>query len=148
LFAFADRLEAHYNAARTQVDNLIPTTLAKAFRGKLVPQDPNDEPASALLERIQVARAEEVGAAKLTRRKVSEKVGRKFNTEVIMLELSRINSDHLHAILRNKGRLDPKTLWQASQLSIEDFYEQLRTEEAKRLLREVKEGNTSFLEAA
>jgi type I restriction enzyme S subunit len=29
--------------------------LAKAFRGKLVPQDPNDEPASALLARIALA---------------------------------------------------------------------------------------------
>ena len=28
-------------------------TLAKAFRGELVPQDPNDEPAAVLLERIQ-----------------------------------------------------------------------------------------------
>jgi type I restriction enzyme S subunit len=27
--------------------------LAKAFRGELVPQDPNDEPASALLARIK-----------------------------------------------------------------------------------------------
>jgi len=53
LFAYADRLEARYTAARTQVEKLTPATLAKAFRGELVPQDPNDEPASVLLERIK-----------------------------------------------------------------------------------------------
>ena len=31
--------------------------LKKAFEGKLVPQDPNDEPASALLQRIRSVRA-------------------------------------------------------------------------------------------
>ncbi|MBD9355226.1 restriction endonuclease subunit S [Methylomonas albis] len=52
LFAYADRLEARYQAARTQVEKLTPALLAKAFRGELVPQDPNDEPASELLARI------------------------------------------------------------------------------------------------
>ncbi len=32
-------------------------TIGKAFRGELVPQDPNDEPASVLLERIREDRA-------------------------------------------------------------------------------------------
>jgi type I restriction enzyme S subunit len=34
-------------------ERLTPATLAKAFRGELVPQDPNDEPASKLLERLR-----------------------------------------------------------------------------------------------
>ncbi len=58
LFAYADRLEARYTAARAKVDKLTPATLAKAFRGELVPQDPNDEPASVLLERIKASRTE------------------------------------------------------------------------------------------
>jgi type I restriction enzyme S subunit len=56
LFAFADRLEARYRQARAEVDRLAPALLAKAFRGELVPQDPNDEPASALLERLRAER--------------------------------------------------------------------------------------------
>jgi type I restriction enzyme S subunit len=35
------------------IDHLDQAVMAKAFRGELVPQDPNDEPASVLLERIQ-----------------------------------------------------------------------------------------------
>ena len=57
LFAYADRLEARYTAVRAQVERLTPALLAKAFRGELVPQDSNDEPASVLLERIRAARS-------------------------------------------------------------------------------------------
>jgi len=57
LFAYGDRLEARYQAARAQVEKLTPSLLAQAFRGELVPQDPNDEPASVLLERIRATRA-------------------------------------------------------------------------------------------
>ncbi len=53
LFAFADRLEARLQAAQTATDRLTPSLLAKAFRGELVPQDPNDEPAAELLRRLQ-----------------------------------------------------------------------------------------------
>lgn len=56
LFAYIDRIEARYNTARKQVDQLTPSLLAKAFRGELVEQDPNDEPASVLLERIKTER--------------------------------------------------------------------------------------------
>ncbi|HOX68985.1 restriction endonuclease subunit S [Piscinibacter sp.] len=53
LFALADAIDARYTAARAQVERLTPALLAKAFRGELVPQDPNDEPASALLARLR-----------------------------------------------------------------------------------------------
>ncbi|MBS0513781.1 MAG: restriction endonuclease subunit S [Proteobacteria bacterium] len=53
LFAFADRLEARLQTAQSATERLTPALLAKAFRGELVPQDPNDEPASELLRRLQ-----------------------------------------------------------------------------------------------
>jgi type I restriction enzyme S subunit len=51
LFKNADVLEARYGKAKAYIDNLTQSILARAFRGELVPQDPNDEPASALIQR-------------------------------------------------------------------------------------------------
>lgn len=62
LFALADSLESRYEAARAQVDRLTPALLAKAFRGELVPQDPNDEPADAMLARLRGEGANGKGA--------------------------------------------------------------------------------------
>ena len=59
LFAFADRLKARLQSAQTAAERLTPALLAKAFRGELVPQDPNDEPATKLLRRLREARAAE-----------------------------------------------------------------------------------------
>ena len=56
LFAYAAKLEARYQSASEQVARLTPSLLAKAFRGELVGQDPNDEPASALVGRIRETR--------------------------------------------------------------------------------------------
>lgn len=49
-------LEKHYYAIRVEQDQLDQSILAKAFRGELVPQDPNDEPAAVLLDRIRAER--------------------------------------------------------------------------------------------
>ncbi|MCH5651576.1 MULTISPECIES: restriction endonuclease subunit S [Pseudomonas] len=57
LFALADQLEAKVASAQNCIDRLTQSILAKAFRGELAPQDPNDEPASMLLERIKAQRA-------------------------------------------------------------------------------------------
>lgn len=57
LFAYADQLEAKVATAQQRIDALTQSLLAKAFRGELVPQDPGDEPASVLLERIRAQRA-------------------------------------------------------------------------------------------
>ncbi len=56
-FARADRLEAEATRARALLDRLEAALLAKAFRGELVPQDPNDEPAQTLLDRFRTQRA-------------------------------------------------------------------------------------------
>ena len=58
LFAFANRLEARLLAAQAATERMTPALLAKAFRGELVPQDPNDEPATELLRRLKADRPE------------------------------------------------------------------------------------------
>jgi type I restriction enzyme S subunit len=57
-FARADRLEAEATRARALLDRLEAAILAKAFRGDLVSQEPNDEPASVRLDRIRATRTE------------------------------------------------------------------------------------------
>ncbi len=63
-YSAIDRLASGATNARRLIDRLDQAVLAKAFRGELVPQDPGDEPASVLLDRIRAER----GAAPKTRR--------------------------------------------------------------------------------
>src|SRR5262249_38048008 len=52
-------LETTIEKALKQAERQRQSILHQAFTGKLVPQDPNDEPASVLLERIQQERQRE-----------------------------------------------------------------------------------------
>jgi type I restriction enzyme S subunit len=55
-FSWIDRLASEATSARKLIDHLDQALLAKAFLGELVRQDPNDEPAGVLLERIRAER--------------------------------------------------------------------------------------------
>ncbi|EGQ8947280.1 restriction endonuclease subunit S [Vibrio parahaemolyticus] len=67
-FSFADTIEAQVKKAQARVDNLTQSILAKAFRGELVPQNDDDEPAEVLLERIAKARKEAEALAKAAKK--------------------------------------------------------------------------------
>ena len=57
LFKLSDSLEAKYQMAMERVKKIEQSVLAKAFRGELAPQNPNDEPAEELLKRILAEKA-------------------------------------------------------------------------------------------
>jgi type I restriction enzyme S subunit len=56
LLALADRIELCVKDAQSRINHLTQSVLAKAFRGELVPQNPSDEPAEELLERIKAVK--------------------------------------------------------------------------------------------
>jgi len=55
LLGKADALERAHTVALAKVTKLTLSALGKAFRGELVPQDSNDEPATAVLARLRTA---------------------------------------------------------------------------------------------
>ncbi len=63
------RVATQFTSAIQSYGSLDRSILAKAFRGELVPQDPSDEPASVLLERIRAERS----AAPVAKKKESKR---------------------------------------------------------------------------
>ena len=59
-----ESIEMTLTQSTTQRKNI----LKAAFSGQLVPQDPNDEPASVLLERIRAEREQRASAKKVVKR--------------------------------------------------------------------------------
>jgi ABC-type multidrug transport system ATPase subunit len=58
LFVLADQVEARFKNAQACVNKLTQSLLAEAFRGELVPQHPDDEPAEVLLKRLKATAAQ------------------------------------------------------------------------------------------
>lgn len=77
------RISQHFDTLFTteaSIDALKQTILQLAVMGKLVPQDPNDEPASELLKRIEQEKAQQIKEGKIKKKKsfVKKNDGKKY----------------------------------------------------------------------
>jgi len=150
-FSWLDRMAANHAAAARLLPKLDAAILAKAFRGELVPQDPNDEPAAKLLERIKAEREAEgakpkkrrgtrrvhhleavditavasVGTATLqvtrTRKKAATMNKRRQDDDVK-------DKPYLAGLLKSGRFGDAQSLFRAADLPVADFYKQLAWE--------------------
>jgi type I restriction enzyme, S subunit len=77
LLSITDAVMQAIEQSLKQTERMRQSILKKAFEGKLVPQDPNDEPAELLLERIKTERAkreaEKSAASKSNRKRLTKK---------------------------------------------------------------------------
>ena len=69
VLSLIEQIESHKQNLSSQIDNIKSKILDLAIRGKLVPQDLNDEPASILLERIRAEKEELIKQGKIKRDK-------------------------------------------------------------------------------
>jgi restriction endonuclease S subunit/energy-coupling factor transporter ATP-binding protein EcfA2 len=126
LFANADRLESLHRSACDQIEQLIPALLDQAFRGDLVPQDSNDEPASILLEKIKIEKSLMESEQK------TERTARRSTKQTPKATMKQ-PSDYLETLRNAFESLDKPTdarqLFDQAGFSPEDvvpFYEALR----------------------
>jgi type I restriction enzyme S subunit len=100
LFAYADYCEVNYQNAFKILKQLTPVILDKAFCGELVSQDPNDEPASILLERIRAERIANLTTQKkqiaVRRPQMSKMSSEAVKKEIFNLPNDKFSFDELH----------------------------------------------------
>ena len=77
LFTVIEQNEREIDAALKRSAALRQSILKKAFTGQLVPQDPSDEPASALLEGIREERATHTLPKKIAKKPATGRMSRK-----------------------------------------------------------------------
>lgn len=104
LLALNLTLGAKSARARVLADRLTPSALAKAFRGELVPQDPTDEPAAALLAKLKTEQANAAAEPSRRRPKTPGKRPTMTNTDkdsikaaILKLKTDRFSFDELRA---------------------------------------------------
>jgi hypothetical protein len=105
-----------------RADRLRQSILKRAFRGALVPQDPNDEPASILLERIRAARSS-IKSGPLAKPR-----GKK--TEETTMPDSKMPRSIAEVLRERKTPAPPEQLFKAAGYTvdtIDEFYADLKS---------------------
>lgn len=104
LLESADELERRHAAIVRATEPLTPSLLAKAFRGELVPQDSNDEPASDLLAKLKTEQSNATAEPLRRRPKTRGKRPTMSNTDkdaikaaILKLKTDRFSFDELRA---------------------------------------------------
>jgi type I restriction enzyme S subunit len=123
--------------------------LKHAFEGKLVPQDRNDEPASALLDRIRAEKVQlEQEAEALSKAKRSKMVSSKQKPKAKRIKV--VQRRPLIEVLSEMNRqLTPEDLFTEAGFDADDitepidaFYKELGEAVKKKLIKEVRPNNT------
>jgi type I restriction enzyme S subunit len=136
IFLMVELLESRFREGRSCVDSLTRAFLAKAFRGALVPQDPNDEPASVLLERI---RGQRQTTPTIKPKQTAKRKTRALRKKAVMTK-SRFDDDvqdkpYLAGFLKDsKKSLSAEDLFKKADLPLVDFYKQLDFEVKQKLI--------------
>jgi len=121
IFTMADTVEKQYLDVKARTNRLTQSILAKAFRGELVAQDENDEPAEKLLSKIQNELKNKPKNA--TRRTTNAK------SVVKNMKLEDAPVGYLKNLMpKDESEIQAKQLWQDSKMTIDDFYAQLKKE--------------------
>lgn len=108
-------IKQYIESSTKQIEILNQSILAKAFRGELVPQDPNDEPASVLLERIKAERATNEEAK--NGKKVKPKLAAKQKEQ---LQQSDVINQAQPSTANTPAKKDDEEEWEMVQLSLFD----------------------------
>ncbi len=128
------------NEVYTRLARLDQSILSKAFRGELFPQDPNDEPASVLLERIREEKEREAAKQKSRDKQRGRKMKKKRDKQKDVL-----------IVLREANRImTPEEVFAAvgfEEDSVDAFYAQLRKAVVLKKVREIRKGDLIQLEA-
>lgn len=130
-------LENTIESGLQKSEALRQSILKKAFEGELVLQDPNDEPASELLKRIQAEKKKYLEEQKQQKKRKLKNI-KKMSKELSIEEVLKTSNKPMLA----------KDVWQKSKHkeNIEDFYKEIKDIQAK--IKEVKKGTESLLSLA
>ncbi|KKZ84832.1 restriction endonuclease subunit S [Rhizobium phaseoli] len=149
-FGWLDRVAADHSAASKMLAKLDEAILAKAFRGELIPQDPNDEPATVLLSLIQLETKTEPsrrgqrsdGPVLETPTKVRDgvtrprRVSKGQNVSKNRQDDDVFGKPYLASLIKKGRGKSTQELFKAANLPVPDFYKQLAWEIEQKYIRD------------